>query len=228
MLPSPIPAPCWSHILTLYRSTRKPSTLVGLVDSPSPQEPIYLQGQAQTLSTSICDLQEKFRPAIHEYPRVISTTQKLLRAASILKIPVFATTQQRAKLGETCPELGLDTTHPTAAHVDKSAFSMWVPEIEEALKALPQQPVDTSKDTTVKKRPFDVIVVGIETHICVLQTSLDMLAMGHRVWVVQDAVSSCNREEREVALQRLRQEGAKVTTSESLIYEIIGDAKDEG
>lgn len=130
----------------------------------------------------------------------------------------MATTQQRAKLGATCAELGLDDTHPTAAHVDKSAFSMWVPGVVEAVERLPA--------SGGGRASADVLIVGIETHICVLQTSLDLLARGHRVWIVQDGVSSCNAEERAVALDRLRQEGARVTTSESVIYECLGDAAD--
>lgn len=111
-----------------------------LVHAPttSPGTPAELHG-------SICDLQEKFRPAIHEYAKVIATTQKMLKASmssrkglsphcsfsripgKILNIPVFATTQQRAKLGETCEELGLDAPDgiATRVHADKSLFSMW-------------------------------------------------------------------------------------------------------
>ncbi|KEQ72356.1 Isochorismatase hydrolase [Aureobasidium namibiae CBS 147.97] len=162
---------------------------------------------------SICDLQEKFRSAIYEYGRVISTTQKLLKACQILDIPVFATTQLRAKLGETCSELGLDSPDgiKTQAHADKSAFSMFVPEIRDAFKKLGGE-----------KR--EVIIVGIESHICVTQTTLDLLREGHKVYIIADAVSSCNKEEVPIALARLRAEGAIVTTSESWLYECMGDA----
>jgi nicotinamidase-related amidase len=162
---------------------------------------------------SICDLQEKFRSAIYEYGRVISTTQKLLKACQILDIPVFATTQLRAKLGETCSELGLDSPEgiQTHAHVDKSAFSMFVPEIRDAFKKLDGE-----------KR--EVIIVGIESHICVTQTTLDLLREGHKVYIIADGVSSCNKEEVPIALARLRAEGAIVTTSESWLYECMGDA----
>ncbi|KAG9551691.1 Isochorismatase hydrolase, partial [Aureobasidium melanogenum] len=161
----------------------------------------------------ICDLQEKFRSAIYEYGRVISTTQKLLKACQILDIPVFATTQLRSKLGETCSELGLDSPGgiQTHAHVDKSAFSMFVPEIRDAFKKLGGE-----------RR--EVIIVGIESHICVTQTTLDLLREGHKVYIIADAVSSCNKEEVPIALARLRAEGAIVTTSESWLYECMGDA----
>ncbi|KAF2722242.1 Isochorismatase hydrolase [Polychaeton citri CBS 116435] len=163
----------------------------------------------------ICDLQEKFRSAIYEFPKVVQTTQKLLKASQVLDLPVFATTQLRGKLGETCPELGLDSPDgiKTAAHVDKSAFSMYIPEIQQAF----------AKELGGQEQGV-VAIVGIETHICVTQTTIDLLKEGHKVYVIADGVSSCNPQEIPIALNRLRQEGAIVTTSESFLFEIMGDA----
>ena len=165
------------------------------------------------IQRSICDLQEKFRNAIYEYPKVISTTQKMLKASQILNIPVMATTQLRGKLGETCAELGLDAQNgvQTKVHADKSAFSMWVPEVQKAFNALGSE-------------KMECVVVGIESHICVTQTTLDLLREGHKVYVLADGVSSCNPQEVPIALNRLRAEGAVVTTSESFLYECMGDA----
>lgn len=75
--------------------------------------------------------------------------------------------------------------------------------------------------------PIDAIIVGIETHICVTQTTLDLLEKGHRVYILVDGVSSVNPEERGIALARLRDAGAIVTTSESLLFEILADAGDK-
>jgi nicotinamidase-related amidase len=137
----------------------------------------------------------------------------MLKASEILNIPVFATTQLRAKLGETCPELRLDAPGgiATKAHVDKSAFSMFVPEIQAAFRELGSE-----------KR--EIVIVGIESHICVTQTTLDLLHQGHKVYVLADGVSSCNPQEVPIALDRLRSAGAVVTTSESFLYECMGDA----
>ncbi|CAG8190014.1 unnamed protein product [Penicillium olsonii] len=154
---------------------------------------------------------EKFR-GIYEFSKLISTTDKMLRAANTLNMPVYITTQSRAKLGPTVSELSPQLTGPNIrADIDKTLFSMVTPEIEKLLPA----------------SPLDVIIVGIETHICVTQTTLDLLERGHRVYVLVDGVSSMNHEERGIALARLRDAGAIVTSSESILFEIIGDAGHE-
>ena len=71
---------------------------------------------------------------------------------------------------------------------------------------------------------LQIAIVGIESHVCVTQTVLDLLEMDHKVYVISDGVSSCNEGERGVALRRLAREGAVVTTSESWLYEVMGDA----
>ncbi|RAL15243.1 putative isochorismatase family hydrolase [Aspergillus homomorphus CBS 101889] len=176
----------------------------------------------------ICDIQEKFRHVIHEFPRIITTTTKLLRATGTapLNTPIYITTQNKSKLGDTVPELHAylypetnaqtGTSPRVLANIDKTLFSMITPELA---KLLP--------DPNAGETPLDAIIVGIETHICVTQTTLDLLSRGHRVYVVVDGVSSVHAEERGVALARLRDAGAIVTTSESLLFEMVGDARHE-
>ncbi|KAL4867417.1 hypothetical protein BDV12DRAFT_120652 [Aspergillus spectabilis] len=168
----------------------------------------------------ICDIQEKFEKAIFEFPKLITTTTKLLRAANTLSLPIYITTQNRARLGQTHPLLQPYLTPPTAhirADIDKTLFSMITPQIDALL------PSPKEKD----EEPLDAIIVGLETHICVTQTTLDLLERGHRVYILVDGVSSINSEERGVAFARLRDAGAIVTTSESILFEIIGDASHE-
>ncbi|KAL2020254.1 hypothetical protein VTK56DRAFT_8578 [Thermocarpiscus australiensis] len=165
----------------------------------------------------ICDIQEKFRSTIHEFDKVILTARKLLLASQTLHLPVFVTTQNRARLGDTVAELtpllaALGTSSLVKADLDKTRFSMWIPE-------LASHPHFSSSSS-----PAEVAIVGIESHICVTQTALDLLAAGHRVYVLADGVSSSNKEEVPVALARLRAAGAVVTTSESWLYECMGDA----
>lgn len=88
---------------------------------------------------------------------------------------------------------------------------MFVPELRGAFDAL-------------GKEKREVIIVGIESHICVTQTALDLLAEGHKVYVLADGVSSCNAQEVPIALARLRAEGVVVTSSEGFLYELMGDA----
>lgn len=145
----------------------------------------------------VCDIQTKFSKAIYQWSNVIATSQKMLKAAEILSMPVYYTTQLRAKLGDTVDELKIPNP---ALDVDKSLFSMCLPEILERL-----QPKSS------------IALVGIESHICVTQTTLDLLKHGHKVYVIADGVSSCNKEEVPLALQRLRAVGATVTTSESFV-----------
>lgn len=156
----------------------------------------------------MCDLQEKFRNAIHEFDKVVLTAQKVLRAAQALQIPIYTTTQNAARLGAIVPDLSPFLSPPhVRVQADKTLFSMWLPAITSALE--PQA---------------NIVLVGIESHICITQTALDALRAGHKVYVLADGVSSCNKEEVPIALARLRAEGAVVTTSESWLYEVVGDA----
>lgn len=98
---------------------------------------------------------------------------------------------------------------------------MLTPQVQKAISSLTHQ---TQGQTTTSTPPLSCVIVGIESHICVTQTTLDLLAQGHKVYVLADGVSSCNKEEVPIALARLRAEGAIVTTSESWIYECMGDA----
>ncbi|KAL2168652.1 hypothetical protein VTG60DRAFT_6996 [Thermothelomyces hinnuleus] len=178
----------------------------------------------------VCDIQEKFRPTIYEFDKVILTARKLLLAAMALKIPIFVTTQNRPRLGDTVAELQPLLAAAGAlvqADVDKTRFSMWLDPISShphfASPGL--GPSSPSSSSPSSPSGCEVAIVGIESHICVTQTALDLLATGHKVYILADGVSSSNREEVGIALDRLRQAGAVVTTSESWIYECMGDAK---
>jgi nicotinamidase-related amidase len=102
-------------------------------------------------------------------------------------------------LGKTVSEL--DLTHAKVPSLDKTLFSMCLRDITASI------PVSTA-----------IAIVGIEAHVCVLQTTLDLLRQGHRVYVLADGVSSCNREEVPIAVERMRQAGAFVSTSESFVH----------
>ncbi|KAL7909582.1 Isochorismatase-like protein [Trichoderma velutinum] len=153
----------------------------------------------------VCDMQDKFRNVIYEFDSIVTTTVKLLTYAQGLSIPVHTTTQTSAKLGATVPAIA--ELLPSAPH-DKTKFSMLIPSVASTLAPGSR-----------------IALVGIESHICITQTALDLRDAGHFPYVIADGVSSCNRAEVGVALDRLRSEpGITVTTSESWMYECLGDA----
>lgn len=81
-----------------------------------------------------------------------------------------------------------------------------------------------TEDFLKRKNVKNVMIVGIESHVCVLQTCLDLLAKGYGVWILRDCVSSCNKEEVPIAIERMRLAGATVSTSESALFELMIDS----
>ncbi|KAF3913629.1 hypothetical protein ABW21_db0202784 [Orbilia brochopaga] len=190
----------------VYRSILRQPTIRQLFRFQQQQRNMSAEPRIARPALFVCDLQERFQKAIYQFPAVVATTKKLLSIASILHVPVFATTQNKRALGDTVPEL-VELFPKDATVADKTLFSMCVPEILDKLD---------EKAT--------VTIVGIESHICVLQTTLDLLDRGHRVYVIRDGVSSCNVQEIPTALARMQQAGAIVTTSESWLFELMRDS----
>ncbi|KAL4857399.1 Isochorismatase family protein 1B [Chlorella vulgaris] len=158
---------------------------------------------AEETALLVCDVQERFRSVITGYPAVIDTSKRMLRAAALLKLPVIVTEQYPKALGNTVEELQglIPEGSPVVA---KTLFSMCTEEVNAAFDKLP----------AVKK----VLIVGIETHVCVLQTTLDLLERGYEVHILVDGVSSQRLGDRSVALQRLAQSGAFLATSEMVLF----------
>ena len=155
----------------------------------------------------VVDLQEKLLPAIHERERVLRNSLLLLRLAHLLELPVILTTQYRKGLGDIVPEVTLAA--PGIAPLDKVAFGCFgSPEFEARVAGL------ALRD--------QLVVAGIESHICVAQTVLGALAKGFTVHVAADAVGSRTAENREVGLRRMETAGAVLTSAEMAIYELLG------
>jgi len=153
----------------------------------------------------VVDVQDRLIKTITEHGETVQNIMTLMKAAQVLQVTVMATEQEN--LGETVPEL--KTLLPSPA-TRKLCFSCC-----DSLEFM------TKLNATRKKT---VIVCGIETHICVLQTVLDLLHGRYRVLVVRDATSSHALIDRETALERMRISGAEVTTCEAIIYELIEKA----
>lgn len=179
-----------------------------ITTSPSPRPPTMASAPHHLARLSptrtalfLCDIQSRFATAIHQWPSVVSTSAKMLRAASILSLPVYATEQAPKALGSTVSplaELLEQCPAPTTKKaVAKTRFSMVLPPGGEG----EGQHDGTDEWLREAGSPTSVIIVGIESHVCVLQTTLDLLERGLQVHVLADGVSSCNAGERRWALE---------------------------
>jgi nicotinamidase-related amidase len=154
----------------------------------------------------VIDVQEKLVPLIPDAPSLIRNTAFLIDAARRLEMPVQATEQYPRGLGATVPELA----RRLPQRPDKVQFSSCAcPGVVEAFHR--------------GARPR-IVLAGIETHVCVLHTALDLLALDFRVYVAVDAVAARYRIDHDVALRRLEQAGAVLTTSEGCVFEWLGGA----
>ena len=161
----------------------------------------------QRAALVVVDLQEKLAPAIHENARVLANSVLLLHLFRITGLPVVLTTQYRKGLGPTLPEVL--AAAPGVEPVDKVSFGCFGDEgFLARLSAL------RGRD--------QLVVAGIESHICVAQTVLGALAQGYEVHVASDAVGSRLLSNRDVGLRRMERAGAVVSSAEMAIYEILG------
>jgi len=155
----------------------------------------------------IIDVQEKIiRPIFNKYS-IIKNIKKLINSYQILEENIFISEQNPHKLGETIPEL---LPKAEFKKIEKMEFSLG--NIQDFLKELKN------------KKVTNLIVCGIETHICIQQTVLDFLQKGFEVIIVSDAMSSRNMKDHEIALQRMIQSRAIITTTESIIFELCKTA----
>ncbi len=157
------------------------------------------------------DLQERLAPAISGRDKVVRKAALLLRAAARLKVPVLLTEQYPKGLGGTLPEI-LQLA-PGADKVEKIAFSSLAdPGFLERYRALGRR---------------QVVLLGTEAHVCMLQTGLDMLSDGAALFVVADAVGSRDPADARAALQRLERAGATIVTAEMVVFEWLRRAGTE-
>jgi len=155
----------------------------------------------------IIDIQEKIIRPIFNKDSIIKNIKKLTNAYQILEKNIFISEQNPRKLGGTIPEL---SNLAGFRKFEKMEFSL--AKLEEFLKEL--------KD----KKISNLIVCGIETHICIQQTVIDCLQKGFEVILITDAMGSRNRVDHEIALQRMTHSGEILTTTESIIFELCKTA----
>lgn len=159
----------------------------------------------------VVDYQEKIMPTIAEKELLLANSITLLQGLRILEIPITVTAQYAKGLGENVPEIR--AAAGTEEYCDKKSFSVYGnAKVREKLQNFGRK---------------NVILCGIEAHICVLQSVLDLAEAGYQPILVEDCVSARNLRDKETAIWRARTEGAIVTTSESLLFELTGSAEHE-
>jgi nicotinamidase-related amidase len=155
----------------------------------------------------VIDMQERLQPLIADDARVRRQAAALAEGARLLDVPVFVTEQYPKGLGHTVPELR-SAVDAAGGVLEKTAFSCAADEsIAARIRAA--------------GRP-NVVLAGIEAHICVLQTALDLLGAGYSVFVAEDAVGSRTPENKESGLARIRRHGGEPANVEMVLFELMG------
>jgi nicotinamidase-related amidase len=162
---------------------------------------------AENCVLAVVDIQQKLLPPIFQREQLVRNTQLLIRAAGILKIPAIVSTQYAKGLGETVPEIA--SLLPEVEPVDKNLFSCFGSDVFcTLLKRLPG-----NRNT--------LLLCGMESHICVMQTALAALREGYLVHVASDAVGSRSEWNWKIGLDRMRAAGAVISSTEMMIYELM-------
>lgn len=163
--------------------------------------------ECQRSQLLVIDVQEKLAPHIANRDQVVAGTLKLIRYARRLGVPATITEHYSAGLGATVPLLR-DAAGNDTPRLEKISFSSWR---DEAIRARIGGFIDAGRD--------QIVVAGMESHVCVLQSVLDLVASGASVFLVADATGSREASVREVALHRMEAAGASIVTQEMVAFE---------
>lgn len=162
----------------------------------------------QHVTAFVVDVQERLFPHIYQHDLLAAKCAMLIRGLRVLDIPIRVTQQYSKGLGPTIPVIAdaLGEFDP----LEKMTFSACaVTEIEGDI---------------LGAHGHNIILMGIETHVCILQTALDILSQGRGVIVIEDCVSSRYENDKHIAIQRMRSAGAVITTAESILFELLEKA----
>ncbi len=149
----------------------------------------------------VIDIQEKFVPVIKDIGKVIKNAEKLIKTCKILKVPIIFTEQYSKGLGRTVVKGVVDP-------IEKIHFDCFLE--EEFCKRV--------------KKFKNLIITGIESHVCVLQTIISGIKNGFKIHLVIDAISSRKLSDKAVAVERAKQEGALLATTEMIIFQLLEKA----
>jgi nicotinamidase-related amidase len=187
------------------------ATLLGNITSLSDYSEIArVRLEADNCALIVVDIQEKLLPPIFQKEQLVRNSQLLIRGAGLLKIPAVMSTQYAKGLGETVPEIA--QLLPGTEAIDKVQFSCFGSDVFcSVLKRMPGH-----RNT--------ILLCGMESHICVMQTALAALREGYLVHVASDAVSSRAEWNWRIGLERMRAAGAVISSTEAIIYELLASS----
>ena len=165
--------------------------------------------EIENTALAVIDVQGKLVDLVHEHEKVLTHIQHFIRACETFAIPVLWSEQAPDKIGETVESVK-NLLYPMIKPIHKRSFSCYgCSEYVEHLKKINRR---------------QILVTGIETHVCVYQTVRDLHLHGYQVHVVADAVSSRQQFDRDMAIARMRDEGVTITTSEMAMCELLKSA----
>lgn len=158
----------------------------------------------------LVDIQEKFIPVIKDVNKVISNSNILAKSSEILNIPLIVTEQYPKGLGNTSERISLPDKNYLIEKISFSCFGS-----EEFVKKIEELNIDS------------IVLFGIEAHVCILKTALDALKNNLDVYVVADAISSRTVENKAIGIERMRQSGVFIVSTETLLFQLLEKAGTE-
>ena len=159
----------------------------------------------QTTALLIIDVQERILPVINNHQIVVQNTLKLIKGFKVMNIPIFYTEQYPKGLGPTLIDIKNELSG--AEYFEKLSFSCFG--------------ATNLFNQFKEKNLLQIVVAGVESHVCVQQTVLDLLANNLQVNVAADAVSSRKEFDFRIALERMSSHGAEITTTEAVLFELL-------
>ena len=159
----------------------------------------------------IIDMQTKLIPAMHNNQLLLENSAKLLQAINILQVPVISTVQYKKGLGDTLPQLKSLLPNDEFQDIEKFEFSC----VKNSTFFEKLQLLDRQK----------IFVIGAEAHVCVQQTVLDLMDEDYHPIVIADCISSRNQYDKTVAIERMSNYGADITTYEAAVFDLLKTSK---
>ena len=165
----------------------------------------------------VIDIQEKLLNGIRENQSLILHTKKNLFFFNKLNLPIFVTEQYPIKLGKTSNKVLQNNYSSNNENFNYSLFE------KTTFSCFGDSNI---KSTLYKSKKKQIVICGIETHICVLQTALDLVNNGFSVFLVSDATGARKKQSHDLGIERMRKIGAQILNTEMVLFELLGDSKD--